>query len=55
MRIYSCMEHIDEALDEVVDKDELAPIMEKIEDTNNLSTGCFVCGKDATYIVSSEY
>jgi CxxH/CxxC protein (TIGR04129 family) len=55
MRLYSCSEHIDEALDEVVDQDELAPIMEKVEDTNNLSTGCFMCGSEATYLVSTEY
>jgi CxxH/CxxC protein (TIGR04129 family) len=54
MKIYSCNEHIDEALDEAVDMQELAPNMEKIEDVNNLSTSCFRCGNPAEYIVGTD-
>jgi CxxH/CxxC protein (TIGR04129 family) len=54
MKIFSCKEHIDEALDEIVDVQELAPNMEKIEDTHNLSTNCFVCGNQAEYIVFDD-
>ena len=49
MKIYSCAEHIDVALDEYVDECELPPAMEKIE--SELSTTCAYCSERATYVV----
>ncbi len=50
--IKCCEEHIELALDIVVDEHEVAPIMTKIED-ENLSTTCEFCQNKATYVVGN--
>ena len=53
MVIYCCEEHVEMALDVVVDDYEKAPILEKLE-KGKLSTGCEYCQKSAVYMVANE-
>lgn len=50
--IKCCGDHIELALDIVVDELEVAPIMTKIED-ENLSTTCEFCQNKAVYVVGN--
>jgi CxxH/CxxC protein (TIGR04129 family) len=51
--IYCCEEHVELALDAVVDEFETFPLLSKV-DGDNLSTGCEYCQNAATYIVANE-
>ncbi|MEW9122012.1 MAG: CxxH/CxxC protein [Thermotaleaceae bacterium] len=51
--IYCCDEHVDLALDSVVDEFETFPILSKVG-VDNLSTGCEYCSNAATYIVANK-
>lgn len=51
--IKCCEEHIDLALDMIVDEHESAPIMTKIEDDEKLSTTCEFCQNKAVYVVGN--
>lgn len=51
--IYSCEEHVDIALDEVVDKYFTFPVLEKL-DVDNLSTSCEYCQNPAVYMVANK-
>jgi CxxH/CxxC protein (TIGR04129 family) len=51
--IYCCEEHVDLALDTIVDEYETFPVLTKI-DVDNLSTGCEYCQNQATYIVANK-
>jgi CxxH/CxxC protein (TIGR04129 family) len=53
MKIYTCEEHVDIALDTIVDELETFPLLTKI-DVDNLSTTCEYCEKPAVYIVGNE-
>lgn len=48
---YACQEHIELALDIVVDEQQLAPIIEKITDEQALSTMCSFCESVAIYSI----
>lgn len=52
--IYSCKEHIEEALDDAVEKGEgKAPVVDNFVDENQkVSTICEYCRKKAEFIVS---
>ncbi|MBM7704193.1 CxxH/CxxC protein [Metabacillus iocasae] len=52
MKIYCCEEHIELALDIVVDEIELAPVFEKIENEQQSST-CEYCSNEAIYVVGN--
>nr|WP_090748623.1 CxxH/CxxC protein [Mesobacillus persicus] len=52
--IYCCTEHVDMALDDVVDEHEVAPKLEKLESVENSSGTCGYCGKPAVYMVGNE-
>ena len=52
--IYCCTEHVDMALDDVVDEHEVAPKLEKLESVENSSVTCGYCGKPAVYMVGNE-
>ena len=54
MKIYSCQSHIDKALDELIIKEEVFPIMETIQDTEKLSTKCTYCEEASLYVVANE-
>ncbi|MCM2535639.1 CxxH/CxxC protein [Neobacillus pocheonensis] len=51
--IYCCEEHVDVALDTIVDEYETFPLLTKIP-VDNLSTGCEYCRNLATYVVANE-
>ncbi|MGG3469164.1 CxxH/CxxC protein [Neobacillus pocheonensis] len=51
--IYSCEEHVDIALDTVVDETETFPVLSKIG-VDNLSTTCEYCQNSAVYIVANK-
>ncbi|WP_420828147.1 CxxH/CxxC protein [Cytobacillus citreus] len=52
--IYSCEEHIDIAIDTVVDEHETFPILTKISEGEKLSTTCEYCRNSAVYLVANE-
>ncbi|XJZ29172.1 CxxH/CxxC protein [Bacillota bacterium Lsc_1132] len=51
--IYCCEEHVDLALDTIVDDFETFPILTKL-DVDNLSTSCEFCPNTAVYVVANE-
>lgn len=53
MKIYCCGEHVDIALDTVVDELGALPILSKLEG-DNLSTMCEFCQMTAIYVVANE-
>lgn len=53
MIIYSCEEHVDIALDTIVDELFTLPVLTKV-DVDNLSTTCEYCQKPAVYMVGNE-
>lgn len=55
MKIYCCEEHIELALDVLVDETELPPQMELLKEDEKLSTNCEYCRKEAVYLVANEY
>ncbi|WP_141430709.1 CxxH/CxxC protein [Bacillus sp. 03113] len=52
--IYCCAEHVDIAIDTVVDEYETFPRLEKIEEDEKLSTPCGYCENPAVYMVGNE-
>jgi CxxH/CxxC protein (TIGR04129 family) len=51
--IYCCEEHVELALDVVVDEYETFPVLMKI-DVDNLSTSCEYCKNQAVYMVANK-
>ncbi|OIJ17032.1 CxxH/CxxC protein [Anaerobacillus alkalidiazotrophicus] len=49
---YCCENHVELAMDIVVDEQEVAPVLEKIEAKNELSTTCHFCTDKAIYKIS---
>ncbi|MFK3936759.1 CxxH/CxxC protein [Alkalihalobacillus sp. NPDC078783] len=49
---YACDEHIELALDVVVDENEVFPVMEKLTQEQALSTACSFCKNQAIYTVT---
>lgn len=54
MKIYSCQSHIEQALDDLIIKEEVFPIMETVLDNEKLSTKCTYCEEAALYVVANE-
>ncbi|MEH7345872.1 CxxH/CxxC protein [Bacillus sp. JJ1532] len=52
--IYSCDEHVDIAIDTIVDEYETFPMLTKISDEEKLSTPCEYCRNQAIYLVANE-
>ncbi|WP_075983337.1 CxxH/CxxC protein [Bacillus massilinigeriensis] len=52
--IYCCEEHVDIALDTIVDEYETFPNLSKIEEENKLSTTCEYCQNPAVYVVANS-
>ncbi|MDQ0271931.1 CxxH/CxxC protein [Cytobacillus purgationiresistens] len=52
--IYSCEEHIEVAIDTIVDEYETFPKLTKVSDVDNLTTTCEYCQKPAIYIVANK-
>ena len=54
MKIYCCKDHVELALDVMVDETESFPVLEELEkESNELSTTCEYCKNSATYMVSN--
>ncbi|MBM7693543.1 CxxH/CxxC protein (TIGR04129 family) [Peribacillus deserti] len=51
--IYCCKEHVDIALDTVVDEHEVAPFLKEISSEEEISTTCEYCENPAIYIVAN--
>ncbi len=49
MEIYACNDHVEEAMDEIVDELEVAPQLEKIAEND---VTCFLCSEKAVYKIS---
>jgi CxxH/CxxC protein (TIGR04129 family) len=49
---YCCENHVELAIDIIVDEEEKAPLMVKIEDENQISTTCTFCTELAIYKIS---
>ncbi|WP_246589376.1 CxxH/CxxC protein [Desertibacillus haloalkaliphilus] len=47
-----CVEHVEIAIDEVVDEYHTAPVVEKLTEESVLSTSCSFCSKQALYRIS---
>jgi CxxH/CxxC protein (TIGR04129 family) len=47
--VYSCIEHIEEALEEVLEDDGPPPVMEEAQ----AGKTCFICGREAVYQVEA--
>ncbi|WHY77608.1 CxxH/CxxC protein [Neobacillus sp. WH10] len=51
--IYSCEEHIEIALDDIVDQYQTYPVLSKIP-VDKSSTSCEYCEKQAVYMVANK-
>lgn len=49
---YVCLEHVELALDEIVDETEQYPILDQLNPEKNIN--CEYCDAPATYLVSSK-
>ncbi|SDZ65460.1 CxxH/CxxC protein, BA_5709 family [Evansella caseinilytica] len=50
--IYCCQEHVDAAIEDVVDETQLPPQLELLTEEEKLSTPCSYCEVQANYKVS---
>jgi CxxH/CxxC protein (TIGR04129 family) len=53
--IYACLDHVELALEAVMDETQSAPSIEKLDDAQRLSTACDYCKDPAIYIVTNTY
>jgi len=53
--IYCCLDDVDLALEAIVDKTQLAPVIDQIPKEEQLSTRCEYCGAPAVYIVTNSH
>ncbi|WP_132747407.1 CxxH/CxxC protein [Scopulibacillus darangshiensis] len=53
MKHYCCLEHVELALDIIVDECETAPMMKALLNEEQLSTTCEFCDKPAIYLVTN--
>ncbi|WP_077215186.1 CxxH/CxxC protein [Bacillus dakarensis] len=51
--IYCCEEHVDLAIDTIVDEFETFPLLSKVA-VDELSTSCEYCRNSAVYMVANE-
>ena len=51
--IYCCEEHVELALDVIVDEYETAPTLKIIKEEDEISTTCEYCRNQAVYIVAN--
>ncbi|QKS73087.1 CxxH/CxxC protein [Paenalkalicoccus suaedae] len=54
MIIYSCTEHIEEALEECLEDGSLPPHMEKLAEVAEEKWTCFLCEAEADYKVEKN-
>jgi len=51
--IYSCEEHVDIALDDIVDKYQTYPVLSQVS-VDKPTTSCEYCEKRAVYMVANK-
>ena len=51
--ILCCKDHVELALDEIVDEFEVAPIIRELTEEEKLSTTCGYCDEQPIYIVEN--
>lgn len=54
MKIYSCESHIEQVLEDFIEKEEKYPVMEFIVEDEKISTSCSQCESAALYVVANE-
>lgn len=54
MKFYSCEIHIEQVLEDFIEKEEKFPLMEIIQEDEKLSTSCSQCDQPALYVVANE-
>ncbi|MFC3886327.1 CxxH/CxxC protein [Bacillus songklensis] len=52
MKIYCCKEHVELALDIIVDETEMVPVLEEVPE-KDIHITCGYCSKEATYVVGN--
>jgi CxxH/CxxC protein (TIGR04129 family) len=52
MKIFCCKEHVELALDIIVDETEMVPMLNEITETEESNT-CGYCQKEAIYVVEN--
>lgn len=52
--INCCLEHVELALDVIVDEYEVAPKLRELSEEEKLSTTCEYCQNKAVYVVGNE-
>ena len=55
MMIYCCEEHVEYALEELINKYVTAPQLLPLQQEKLLTTPCGYCGKQAIYVVANEH
>jgi CxxH/CxxC protein (TIGR04129 family) len=53
--IKACEEHVELAIDVIVDEEEVAPEINLLTENEKLSTTCEYCQKEAIYVVSNAH
>ncbi|WP_078556353.1 CxxH/CxxC protein [Bacillus alkalicellulosilyticus] len=53
MKYFACHEHVELAMEHIIDECEAAPAIEKVDNNSNLSTTCSFCTSPALYIVNT--
>ena len=53
MRIYCCLDDIELAFQAIIEEFETPPIMEPVDNSQDLSTPCEYCGDPAVYLVTN--
>ncbi|WP_100332663.1 CxxH/CxxC protein [Bacillus xiapuensis] len=51
--IYCCNDHVELALDVIVDEYETFPVLRKLKEEEKMSTACEYCRKEAEYMVEN--
>ncbi len=54
MRIFCCKEHVELALDVLIDETEEVPLLKTVDNQVELSTNCEYCNEPAIYLVENK-
>ncbi|XKE67320.1 CxxH/CxxC protein [Jeotgalibacillus malaysiensis] len=54
MRIFCCKEHVELALDVLIDETEEVPLLKTVDNHDELSTKCEYCDEPAIYLVENK-
>ncbi|MFB1081552.1 CxxH/CxxC protein [Jeotgalibacillus sp. JSM ZJ347] len=54
LRIFCCKEHVELALDVLIDETEEVPLLKTVDNQQELSTKCEYCDEPAIYLVENK-